>query len=204
MPAEGLDWLPGPAPLTDAEMARLITLAVQRLGITEVRFTDGEPLLRRGLAGLVAAAAALRPRPEISLTTNGIGLARLAGPLRDAGLDRINVSLDTLSPETFVTLARRDRLADVLGGLSAAAAAGLGTPGCEAPSAADMRVRYRGELADERRGEKDEPERDLVEAAQLAAAGGEHEHEHRRDGQNEGEGVHAAPGVSPRGLGGSE
>jgi GTP 3',8-cyclase len=125
MPAEGLDWLPGPALLTDGEMARLIAIAVQRLGITEVRFTGGEPLLRRGLAGLIAAAAALRPRPEISLTTNGIGLARLAGPLRDAGLDRINVSLDTLSPQTFVTLARRDRLADVLAGLSAAAAAGL-------------------------------------------------------------------------------
>jgi cyclic pyranopterin phosphate synthase len=106
-------------------MARLIAIAVQRLGITEVRFTGGEPLLRRGLAGLIAAAAALRPRPEISLTTNGIGLARLAGPLRNAGLDRINVSLDTLSPQTLVTLARRDRLANVLPGLSAAAAAGL-------------------------------------------------------------------------------
>ena len=125
MPAEGLDWLPSPALLTDDELARLIAIAVQRLGITEVRFTGGEPLLRRGLPGLVAAAAALRPRPEISLTTNGIGLARLAGPLRDAGLDRINVSLDTLSPETFATLARRDRLPDVLAGLAAAAAAGL-------------------------------------------------------------------------------
>ena len=67
-------------------MARPIAIAVQRLDITEVRFTGGEPLLRRGLAGLVAAAAALRPRPEISLTTNGIGLAPLAGLLRDAGL----------------------------------------------------------------------------------------------------------------------
>ena len=125
MPAEGLDWLPSPALLTDDEVARLIAIAVRRLGITEVRFTGGEPLLRRGLAGLVAAVAALRPRPEISLTTNGIGLARLAGPLRDGGLDRINVSLDTLSRETFVTLARRDRLPDVLAGLAAAAAAGL-------------------------------------------------------------------------------
>ena len=125
MPAEGLDWLPSPALLTDDELARLIAIAVQRLGITEVRFTGGEPLLRRGLPGLVAAAAALCPRPEISLTTNGIGLARLAGPLRDAGLDRINVSLDTLSPQTFATLARRDRLPDVLAGLAAAAAAGL-------------------------------------------------------------------------------
>ena len=125
MPAEGLDWLPSPALLTDDELARLIAIAVQRLGITEVRFTGGEPLLRRGLAGIVARTAALRPRPEISLTTNGIGLARLAGPLREAGLDRLNVSLDTLSRETFVTLARRDRLPDVLAGLSAAAAAGL-------------------------------------------------------------------------------
>jgi GTP 3',8-cyclase len=125
MPAEGLDWLPNPALLTDDEVTRLIAIAVQRLGVTEVRFTGGEPLLRRGLPGLVARAALLEPRPEISLTTNGIGLARLAGPLRDAGLDRLNVSLDTLSRETFVTLARRDRLADVLAGLEAAAAAGL-------------------------------------------------------------------------------
>ena len=125
MPPEGLDWLPNPALLTDSELARLIGIAVQRLGITEVRFTGGEPLLRRGLAGIVARTAALRPRPEISLTTNGIGLARLAGPLHEAGLDRLNVSLDTLSPETFRTLARRDRLPDVLAGLSAAAATGL-------------------------------------------------------------------------------
>jgi GTP 3',8-cyclase len=125
MPAEGLDWLPGPELLTDDELVRLIAIAVQRLGVTEVRFTGGEPLLRRALAGIVSRTAALRPRPEISLTTNGIGLARLAGPLRQAGLDRLNVSLDTLSPETFVTLARRDRLPDVLAGLAAAAAAGL-------------------------------------------------------------------------------
>jgi cyclic pyranopterin phosphate synthase len=125
MPAEGLDWLPSPALLTDDEIARLITIAVHRLGVTEVRFTGGEPLLRHGLAGIVARTAALRPRPEISVTTNGIGLARLAGPLHQAGLDRLNVSLDTLSPQTFVTLARRDRLPDVLAGLAAAAAAGL-------------------------------------------------------------------------------
>jgi cyclic pyranopterin phosphate synthase len=125
MPAEGLDWLPGPALLTDAEVSRLISVAVQRLGVTEVRFTGGEPLLRRGLPGLVADASALDPRPEISLTTNGIGLARLAGPLAAAGLDRLNVSLDTLSRPTFKELARRDRLPDVLAGLAAAAAARL-------------------------------------------------------------------------------
>ncbi len=125
MPPEGLDWLPGPEVLTDDEVARLLRIAVQCLGVTEVRFTGGEPLLRHGLAGIVARTAALRPRPEISLTTNGIGLARLAEPLRQAGLDRLNVSLDTLSPQTFQALARRNRLPDVLAGLSAAAAAGL-------------------------------------------------------------------------------
>ncbi|MBO0775894.1 MAG: GTP 3',8-cyclase MoaA [Actinobacteria bacterium] len=125
MPPEGLDWLPSPDLLTDDEVVRLVRIGVEQLGITEVRYTGGEPLLRRGLPGIVARTAALRPRPEISLTTNGIGLARLAGPLREAGLDRINVSLDTLRPDTFRSLAKRDRLADVLAGLAAAAAAGL-------------------------------------------------------------------------------
>ncbi len=125
MPAEGLDWLPKPELLTDDELVRVVGLAVTRLGITEVRFTGGEPLLRRGLPDIVERVAALWPRPEISLTTNGIGLDRLAGPLRAAGLDRINVSLDTLSADTFIKLSRRDRLADVLAGLAAAAAVGL-------------------------------------------------------------------------------
>lgn len=125
MPPEGLDWLPKPELLTDDEVVRLLTVGVERLGIREVRFTGGEPLLRRGLAGIVARTAALTPRPEISLTTNGIGLNRTARVLRDAGLDRINVSLDTLRPEVFRKLARRDRLPDVLEGLAAAARAGL-------------------------------------------------------------------------------
>ncbi len=125
MPAEGLDWLPSPLLLTDDEVIRLVRIGVEQLGITEVRFTGGEPLLRRGLPGIIGRAAGLRPRPEISLTTNGIGLARLAEPLRAAGLDRINVSLDTLRPDTFKALAKRDRLADVLAGLAAAAAAGM-------------------------------------------------------------------------------
>ena len=125
MPAEGLDWLPKPEVLTDDEVVRLVRIGVERLGITEVRFTGGEPLLRRGLPDLVARTAGLRPRPEISLTTNAIGLARVAAPLREAGLDRINVSLDTLRPDVFVALAKRDRLADVLAGLAAAAAARL-------------------------------------------------------------------------------
>jgi GTP 3',8-cyclase len=125
MPPEGLDWLPSPELLTDDEVVRLVRVAVELLGVREVRFTGGEPLLRRGLASIVARTAELRPRPEISLTTNAIGLARTAGALRTAGLDRINVSLDTLRPETFRKLALRDRLPDVLDGLAAAAAAGL-------------------------------------------------------------------------------
>jgi cyclic pyranopterin phosphate synthase len=119
MPAEGLDWLSGPAHRRRG--FPLISVAVRRLGITEVRFTGGEPLIRRGLPAIIARTTALEPRPEISLATNGIGLARLAA----AGLDRLNVSLDTMSRETFVTLARRDRLADVLAALIVAAVAGL-------------------------------------------------------------------------------
>ncbi len=125
MPAEGLDWLPKPELLTDDEVVRLVRIGVELLGIREIRFTGGEPLLRRGLTGIVERTAALRPRPELSITTNGIGLARTAQALRDAGLDRVNVSLDTLRPEAFQELARRDRLAEVLDGMAAAATAGL-------------------------------------------------------------------------------
>ncbi|PZF96983.1 GTP 3',8-cyclase MoaA [Micromonospora deserti] len=125
MPAEGLPWLAGPELLGDDEIIRLIRVAVRQLGVTEVRFTGGEPLIRPGLAGIVAAVAALEPRPRISLTTNGIGLDRLAPTLRAAGLDRVNVSLDTLDPERFARLTRRPRHADVLAGLAGAAAAGL-------------------------------------------------------------------------------
>ena len=125
MPPEGLDWLPSPTLLTDDEVVRLARIGVERLGITEIRYTGGEPLLRRGLPDIVARTAALLPRPEISLTTNGIGLNRLAGALAEGGLDRINVSLDTLRPDVFRSLARRDRLNDVLTGMAAAAEAGL-------------------------------------------------------------------------------
>ena len=101
MPPEGLEWLPKDEVLTEDEIVRLIGIGVSLLGIREVRFTGGEPLLRRDLASIVARTARLAPRPDISLTTNGIGLARRAESLREAGLDRINVSLDTLRPEVF-------------------------------------------------------------------------------------------------------
>ena len=125
MPAEGLEWMPHEEALTDEEMIRLISVGVTRLGIRTVRLTGGEPLLRKNLEELVAAVTALEPRPSVALTSNGIGLARRAQGLADAGLDRINISLDTLSAETFKTLTRRKRLDDVLAGVAAARAAGL-------------------------------------------------------------------------------
>ena len=124
MPAEGLDWLPTEQTLTDDEVVRLITIGVERLGITEVRFTGGEPLLRRGLVDIVGRTHALGV--ETSLTTNALGLSRTAQALADAGLDRINASIDTVRPETFALITRRDRFADVVSGLEAAKAAGLG------------------------------------------------------------------------------
>jgi cyclic pyranopterin phosphate synthase len=123
MPAEGLNWLPKAEVLSDEEVVRLVRIAVDRLGIGTVRLTGGEPLLRRGLPGLVARLAELGP--EISLTTNGIGLARTADALKAAGLHRVNVSLDTLRPERYAEITRRDRIADVFAGLAAAHAAGL-------------------------------------------------------------------------------
>ena len=126
MPEEGLDWLEKDTLLTDDEVVRLIRIGVELLGITEVRFTGGEPLLRRGLPDIVRRTTALSPRPETSLTTNALGLARTAQTLADAGLDRVNVSLDTVRAETFRTITRRDRLDDVIAGLAAAKQAGLG------------------------------------------------------------------------------
>ncbi|MGS2644760.1 GTP 3',8-cyclase MoaA [Streptosporangium sp. LJ11] len=125
MPPEGLEWLPKPELLTADEIVRLVTIGVERLGITEVRYTGGEPLLRRELIDIVTRTTALDPVPQVSLTTNGIGLSRMADALAAAGLHRVNVSLDTLDRETFKRLAHRDRLADVLAGLEAADAAGL-------------------------------------------------------------------------------
>ncbi|MCQ8194831.1 GTP 3',8-cyclase MoaA [Streptomyces rugosispiralis] len=125
MPEEGLQWLAKPDLLTDDEIVRLIRIAVTELGVTEVRFTGGEPLLRPGLVGIVERCADLDPRPRMSLTTNGIGLQRTAQALRDAGLDRVNVSLDTLRPEVFQAITRRKRHDDVLRGLDAAHTAGL-------------------------------------------------------------------------------
>lgn len=126
MPAEGLDWLPTDDVLSDDEVVRLVRIGVEHLGIREVRFTGGEPLLRRGLADIVRRTKALAPRPEVSLTTNALGLARTATSFAAAGLDRVNVSLDTIRREVFAEITRRDRLDDVLAGLEAAREAGIG------------------------------------------------------------------------------
>jgi len=92
---------PPSRPLTDDEVVRLITIGVERLGVREVRFTGGEPLLRRGLVDIVGRTHALGV--ETSLTTNALGLSRTAQALADAGLDRINASIDSVRPETFAT-----------------------------------------------------------------------------------------------------
>ena len=126
MPAEGLDWMPTEETLSDDEVVRLVRIGVEQLGIEEVRFTGGEPLLRRGLADIVARTKALEPTPEVSITTNALGLSRTAEALARAGLDRVNVSLDTIRRDVFKQITLRDRLDDVLEGLAAAQRAGLG------------------------------------------------------------------------------
>ncbi len=125
MPPEGLDWLPDDSVLTNDEVVRLVRVAVTLLGVDEVRFTGGEPLVRRGVVDIIARCAELRPRPQLSITTNALGLSRTAPALAAAGLDRVNVSLDSVRPETFKQLTLRDRLHDVVAGLAAADAAGL-------------------------------------------------------------------------------
>jgi cyclic pyranopterin phosphate synthase len=124
MPAEGLNWIPGDDLLSAEELIRVIRLAVAE-GVREVRFTGGEPLVGPDLEVIIAGVAQLPNAPSMSLTTNGIGLANRANALRSSGLRRINVSLDTLKPERFASLTRRDRIADVMEGIAAAKAAGL-------------------------------------------------------------------------------
>jgi cyclic pyranopterin phosphate synthase len=124
MPADFAAWLPGPTLLTVDELLTVVETAVA-LGIDGVRLTGGEPLLHPDVVGIVAAVAGLPTAPQVSLTTNGLRLPALAQPLADAGLARVNVSLDTLDRDRFHALTKRDRLTDVIAGLAAARAAGL-------------------------------------------------------------------------------
>jgi GTP 3',8-cyclase len=124
MPAEGLPWLPQPDVLSAAEIQRLVRLLVG-MGVRSVKLTGGEPTIRRDLPEIVALIRDLGPSLDISLTTNGYLLDRLALPLRQAGLDRVTVSCDSLFRHRFAEMTRRDALDRVLAGLRAAGEAGL-------------------------------------------------------------------------------
>ena len=124
MPEENYVWLPRESLLTFEELSRLAAIFTQ-LGAGRIRITGGEPLLRRDLDSLVRQLASIGGVQDLALTTNGMLLAPLAGALRDAGLQRVTVSLDTLRPERFEALTRSPRHADVLAGISAAVDAGL-------------------------------------------------------------------------------
>jgi cyclic pyranopterin phosphate synthase len=116
MPAEGLEWLDRDEVLSFEEIERLVRI-LAAMGVDEVRLTGGEPLVRRGLPDLVRMLAAVPGVSDLSLTTNGILLDKLAGPLVEAGLNRFNVSLDSLSHVRFAEITRRDALDRVLAGL---------------------------------------------------------------------------------------
>jgi len=124
MPLEGVTWLPRADLLTYEEIVRVARPAIG-LGVTGIRLTGGEPTVRAGLEVLVRALRDLDPALDLSLTTNGLKLAAMAGVLRQAGLTRVNVSLDTLDRGRFERIARRDRLPEVLAGLEAAKRAGF-------------------------------------------------------------------------------
>src|SRR5205814_6655957 len=116
MPAEGLEWLERDELLSFEELSRLVRV-LAAMGVDEVRLTGGEPLVRRDLPVLVRLLADIPGVEDLSLTTNGILLDRLSGPLVEAGLRRLNVSLDSLSHVRFAEITRRDALDRVLAGL---------------------------------------------------------------------------------------
>jgi cyclic pyranopterin phosphate synthase len=124
MPAEGMPWLAREQLLSYEEITRLARVA-HGLGVTGIRLTGGEPTVRKDLPLLVRMLNGIAPGLDLSLTTNGILLAAMADDLRAAGLTRVNVSLDTLDPERFRAIARRDRLGDVFAGLAAARRVGF-------------------------------------------------------------------------------
>lgn len=124
MPLDFDKWLPSDELLTTDELMTVIGVATEH-GIDQVRLTGGEPLLRPDIVDIVSRIKALPKAPELSITTNGLRLAKLAGPLVHAGLSRVNVSLDTLDRDRFTAMTHRDRFDDVIEGLAAARVAGL-------------------------------------------------------------------------------
>ena len=136
MPEEGMQWLPRSEVLTFEEFERLARIFVERFGVDGLRLTGGEPTVRAHLPVLVRKLAQLRVpadsasplagrKPDLSITTNGATFRLLAHEFRDAGLDRVNVSLDTLQPDKFLQITRRDELPRVLDGIAAAQEAGF-------------------------------------------------------------------------------
>ncbi len=123
MPAGGLAWLPRSEILTFEEIERVARVAVEHFGIDSIRLTGGEPTVRAQLPELVERLARLDV--DLAMTTNGVTLDRLAAPLRAAGLRRVNVSLDSLRPDRFAALTRRDELDRVVAGIDAAVAEGF-------------------------------------------------------------------------------
>lgn len=124
MPAEGLRFLPRRQLLSYEEIARVVGV-LARAGVDRVRLTGGEPLVRAEVDGLVRLLKAIPQIREVAMTTNAVRLAKHAETLRRAGLDRLNISLDALQPETFARITRRDVLPEVLAGIAAAQAAGF-------------------------------------------------------------------------------
>jgi GTP 3',8-cyclase len=122
--AEDMTFLPRNQVLSIEELA-LLGQTLCELGVTKLRLTGGEPLIRGGIVELVERLAQLPSKPELCLTTNGTRLVQYAQPLKDAGLDRINISLDTLDPEHFRQITRFGDLQQVLDGIAAAKAAGF-------------------------------------------------------------------------------
>ena len=129
MPAEGMTWLDRAEVLTYEEIERVARICVETFGVDSLRLTGGEPTVRAHLPQLISKLAALRlpdgTKPDIALTTNGATLRNIALELRNAGLDRINVSLDSLKPERFFAMTRRDELHNVLAGITEAQIAGF-------------------------------------------------------------------------------
>jgi len=124
MPHDFAAWMPSADLLTTDELITIIKVAVEE-GIDQIRLTGGEPMLRPDIVEIVSRISAIDNAPKLSMTTNGLALAKLAQPLVDAGLRRINISLDTLDKATFKKMTHRDRIEDVFAGIAAAKAAGL-------------------------------------------------------------------------------
>ncbi len=124
MPNDFAAWLPSDHQLTTDELVRVIDIAVKE-GINEVRLTGGEPLLRPDIVEIVARINAIENAPTLTMTTNALTLEKVAKPLADAGLTRINISLDTLDRDRFKLMTHRDRIDDVFAGIKAAQDAGI-------------------------------------------------------------------------------